>query len=115
MRRLIPMIALFLSACLLAQQPVYLPSGKGKPPFDVTRHSVPLNEITGGGPPKDGIPAIDAPKFISAQQAKKLLSDKDRVLAVALFGGAKAYPIRILNWHEIVNDEINEHPITVTW
>lgn len=116
MRRLLPLTALFLSGSLLAQQPVYLPSGKGTPPFDATLHSVPLNEIRGGGPPKDGIPAIDAPKFVSAEQAKKFLSDKDRVLAVSLFGGAaKAYPIRILNWHEIVNDEINGHPITVTW
>ncbi len=114
MRRLLVPALLLLSFRATAQQPQYLPSGAGKP-FDVTRHSVPLNEITGGGPPKDGIPALDAPKFVSAEQANKFLSGKDRVLAVALFGGAKAYPIRILNWHEIVNDEINGHPITVTW
>jgi hypothetical protein len=98
----------------IAQQPIYLPSGSGKP-FDVTRHSVPLNEIEGGGPPKDGIPALDAPRFVPASKAKESLSDSDRVLGVAIAGAAKAYPIRILNWHEIVNDEINGHPITVTW
>jgi hypothetical protein len=97
-----------------AQQPSYLPSGSDKP-FDVTRHSVPLNEIIGGGPPKDGIPALDAPKFVPAPKAKDFLPDSDRVLGVAIAGAAKAYPIRILNWHEIVNDEINGHPITVTW
>jgi len=97
-----------------AQERIYLPSGTSKP-FDVTRHSVPLNEITGGGPPKDGIPALDQPKFVPAEEAKKFLSDKDRVLGVAFSGAVKAYPIRILNWHEIVNDEINGHPITVTW
>lgn len=58
----------------------------------MTRHSVPLSEIVGGGPPKDGIPALDAPKFVPAGQAKRFLSDKDRLLGVALFGGAKAYP-----------------------
>jgi uncharacterized protein DUF3179 len=107
-------LALLLVLAVSAQQSVYLPSGSGKP-FDVTRHSVPLNEIVGGGPPKDGIPALDAPKFIPGNQAKKFLSNRDRVLGVSIAGGAKAYPIRILNWHEIVNDEINGHPITVTW
>ena len=97
-----------------AQEPLYLPSGAGRP-FNVTHHSVPLNEIVGGGPPKDAIPALDAPKFVSADQARKFLSDKDRVLAVTMFGGSKAYPIRILAWHEIVNDDINGYPITVTW
>jgi len=106
--------ALLVSLAVIAQQPQYLPSGAGKP-FDVTRHSVPLNQIVGGGPPKDGIPALDAPQFVSPDQAGKFLSDKDRVLGVAIVGGAKAYPIRILNWHEIVNDEIKGHPITVTW
>jgi len=102
------------SSATTAQQPSYLPSDAGKP-FDVTRHSVPLNEIVGGGPPKDGIPALDGPKFVPAGEAQKFLSDKDRVLGVAMDGVAKAYPVRILNWHEIVNDEINGHPITVTW
>lgn len=111
--RIVPAL-LLVSVAVAAQQSVYLPAGAGKR-FDVTRHSVPLSEITGGGPPKDGIPALDAPKFVPADQTKKFLSDKDRVLGIALFGGAKAYPIRILNWHEIVNDEINGHPITVTW
>lgn len=105
---------LFTSIAAVAQQARYLPSGAGRP-FDVTRHSVPLKEIVDGGPPKDGIPALDAPKFVAADKAKKFLADSDRVLGITFAGGAKAYPIRILNWHEIVNDQINEHPITVTW
>jgi hypothetical protein len=113
MDRFLALATLFVSAAVVAQQPEHLRSGAGKP-FDVTRHSVPLSEIV-DGPPKDGIPALDAPKFVSADQARKFLSDKDRVLGVATAGGAKAYPIRILNWHEIVNDEIKGHPITVTW
>lgn len=106
---------LLVCAVAAAESPLILPAGKGKRPFDVTHHSVPINEILGGGPPRDGIPALDAPKFVSADTARKFLSDKDRVLGVAVAGGAKAYPIRILNWHEIVNDEIHGRPIAVTW
>ena len=114
MRSLVLATLLFGSFAVGAAQHSQLPSGSGKP-FDVSRHSVPLNEIVGGGPPKDGIPALDAPKFVPADQVKGFLSDNDRVLGVAMHGVAKAYPIRILNWHEIVNDEINGHPITITW
>jgi len=112
--RAVLVTTLLIASSAVAQERIYLPSGTSKP-FDVTQHSVPINEIKGGGPPKDGIPALDAPKFVTAEQANKFLSGKDRVLAVSVFGGNKAYPIRILNWHEIVNDEINGHPITVTW
>ena len=91
----------------------FLDSGT-KRPFDVTRHSVPVEELR-GGLARDGIPAIDHPKFVSAKQAGKFLSGQDRVLAVDLNGVAKAYPIKVLNWHEIVNDKVNGRPITVTW
>ncbi len=65
---------------------------------------IPLNEIHQGGPPKDGIPSIDSPAFIPASEAK-FLQDDDRIIGVIIKGLAKAYPIRILNWHEIVNDD----------
>jgi hypothetical protein len=57
MKRLFSPAVLLVSLAVVAQQQLYLPSGAGKP-FDVTRHSVPVNEIVGGGPPKDGIPAL---------------------------------------------------------
>lgn len=84
-------------------------------PFDVTKHAVPPEELVGGGPPKDGIPAIDNPKFVSAKEADRFLRADDRVLALELNGVAKAYPINILNWHEIVNDEFKGRPAAVTW
>ncbi len=65
---------------------------------------VPINEIYQGGPPKDGIPSIDNPIFVSASEAE-FLQDDDRIIGVIIKGMAKAYPIRILNWHEIVNDD----------
>lgn len=71
--------------------------------FDLDGALVPQDEIMHGGPPRDGIPAIDQPKFLTADQAR-FLKDNDRVLGIRLDGIAKAYPVRILNWHEIVND-----------
>ncbi len=97
------------------QKRIHLDAGPGQRPFDVTQHSVPLEEIIGGGPPRDGIPALDHPKHVTAQEANRFLNPWDRVLGVVFDGVAKAYPIRILNWHEIVNDEVGGRPITVTW
>ncbi|MGE3151994.1 MAG: DUF3179 domain-containing protein [Nitrospiraceae bacterium] len=91
--------------------------GLGKTPtttFDLTRHSVPLDQIVDGGPGKDGIPAILQPQFVPAAEAT-FLSDGDRVLGLTLGHDAKAYPIKILNWHEIVNDSVGGKPIVVTY
>lgn len=96
-------------------QKQYLDAGSGRRPFDVTRRSVPLEEILGGGPPRDGIPALDDPKFVTAREAEKFLGRSERVLGVALDGAAKAYPIKILNWHEIVNDRVGPRAVLVTW
>ncbi len=71
--------------------------------FDLSDALINSSEIHHGGPAKDGIPAIDAPVFITAKQAD-FLSDDSRVLALEINGIAKAYPVNILNYHEIVND-----------
>ncbi|MGV7220572.1 MAG: DUF3179 domain-containing protein [Nitrospinales bacterium] len=82
--------------------------------FDLSRHNVPKSEILSGGPPKDGIPSIDRPKFVSAHKANFLRS-KDRVIGYVHNGVAKAYAIKILNWHEIVNDRVGEKPVVVSF
>lgn len=82
--------------------------------FDLSRHSVPPEEILGGGPAKDGIPAILDPKFVSPNEAK-YLSDDDRVIGVVRKGEAKAYPLRILNWHEVVNDKVADRSVAVSY
>lgn len=82
--------------------------------FDFSKHSIPVEEIISGGPPKDGIPALVAPKFIPAAKATYLKED-DRVLALADGKEAKAYPIKILNWHEVVNDTINGRPVVISY
>lgn len=88
--------------------------GVTKNGFDLTGALIPVDEILSGGPPRDGIPAINEPKFESADEAD-WLRDKDRVLALVIQGQARAYPIRILNWHEIVNDKVGDQRFAVTY
>lgn len=82
--------------------------------FDLSGALVPAAQIVSGGPPRDGIPAIDRPKFVKVAEARFLQGD-DRVLGIARNGIARAYPVRILNWHEIVNDSFGADPIAVTF
>lgn len=82
--------------------------------FSMVNSQVPPNEILSGGPPKDGIPAIDTPHFIPAAQASALTPDS-RVLGITHRGISKAYPVNIMNWHEIVNDRFGSEAITVSF
>lgn len=82
--------------------------------FDLSNPLVPRKLIKSGGPPRDGIPSIDKPRFVSAENADHLV-DTDRILGVKLAGIAKAYPIKILNYHEIVNDHFDDRPVAVTF
>lgn len=81
---------------------------------DWSRHSVPLSEIE-VNLPKDQIPAIDHPRFISNGAAQKWLKKNEPVVALVIEGRARAYPLQILMWHEIVNDLLAGVPITVTF
>ena len=82
--------------------------------FTIENAIIPQDEILSGGPSKDGIPALFDPKFISAKDAH-YLDSSDRVIGIKFDGIAKAYPINILNWHEVVNDEINNTFFAVTF
>lgn len=73
---------------------------------------VSLDLLLSGGPPKDGIPSIDEPKFVSAEETS--FEDSELVIGVHINGEARAYPYGILNWHEIVNDKIGNTPVSVT-
>ncbi len=88
--------------------------GETRNGFDLQHSLVPIEAIHSGGPPRDGIPALDDPDLVPAAKADFLVA-KDRVLGVAARGEARAYPIKILNWHEIVNDELAGQPIVVTY
>jgi hypothetical protein len=110
-----------LPADTLAPTATFLPSDA--PPrsalneftTDFSKHSVSYDEILSGGPPKDGIPAIDDPKFVSVNEADDWLQDREPVIFVEADGKARAYPIQILMWHEIVNDTLAGLPLTVTF
>jgi hypothetical protein len=76
---------------------------------------VPLDQIVSGGPPPDGIPSIDNPKFISVQEADRNLEDSELVLGLNINGDVRAYPLQIMVWHEIVNDKVGNTPVAVTY
>ena len=82
--------------------------------FDVSGGLIPKNEILSGGPPRDGIPAIMNPRFESADEAG-WLNDGDLVAGVNMGGVQRAYPLRILVWHEAVNDTVGGKPVLVSY
>ena len=79
------------------------------------RRLIEYDEIRSGGPPRDGIRSIDDPKFISPEEASGWLVGNEPVIALEIDGDARAYPLQIVTWHEIVNDVIGEVPAVVTF
>jgi hypothetical protein len=73
------------------------------------------DKIISGGPPKDGIPSIDKPTFVSVDEADEWIEDNELVLALEYNNEKRVYPLQIMVWHEIVNDEINNEPILITY
>ena len=99
---------------LLAEEPA--PRGAASQfSTDFSRHTVPYSDVLSGGPPKDGIPAIDHPLFVPVAEADGWLAAHEPVVLVEAGGVAKAYPLQVLTWHEIVNDEVGGVPISVTF
>jgi hypothetical protein len=72
-------------------------------------------EVIPGGPPPDGIPPIDDPAFVSVEAAGEWLDGAEAVVALAVDGDARAYPVQVLIWHEIVNDTVGGMPVSVTY
>ncbi|WEX74146.1 DUF3179 domain-containing protein [Sinorhizobium numidicum] len=84
------------------------------PRTDFSRATIDLAEIMSGGPPKDGIPSIDDPQFTPVGKIRGL-APEEPVLSVILGKDARAYPLRVMIWHEIVNDVVAGIPVTVTY
>lgn len=82
---------------------------------DFSKHTVSYSEILSGGPPKDGIPAIDDPKFVSVEEADDWIGPQEPVALFQVGDDARAYPLQVLIWHEIANDEIGGVPVSVTF
>lgn len=129
-------IAFAMTACAPVRSPVAAPTGTPagapaprptalnvQPPAgaasefrtDFSKSLVSFEEILSGGPPKDGIPAIDAPKFVSVAEADTWLKPLEPVIRVEINGEARAYPLQILTWHEIVNDTLGGVPVVVSF
>ena len=90
------------------------------PKTDFSKTTVDFASIRSGGPPKDGIPSIDRPKFeqLAGGQARGLaadISDTEAVISLSIEGDARAYPLRVLMWHEIANDTVGGKPVSVTY
>jgi hypothetical protein len=81
--------------------------------FDLADSLVPADEIHHGGPPRDGIPAIDDPQFVMSAETE--LAPDAWVLGIEWGARAKAYPLAILNWHEVVNDRFGNETVAVTF
>lgn len=79
------------------------------------KRTISTADILSGGPPRDGIPSIDDPQFISMAAASEWLADNEPVVVVEVEGDARAYPLQILTWHEIVNDIVGGQPVVVTF
>ena len=108
------------STSTAAAATAFLPSEP--PPFsttgwqtDFTKRSIEWDEVLSGGPPKDGIPAIDNPTFESVAAAGERLAAQSPVLFFAHGRVTRAYPLEILIWHEIVNDVVDGLPVAVTF
>ena len=110
-RLLVAMIALLATAPAFADPERWRAEG-WKTDFEKAR--VPLSEILSGGPPRDGIPSIDDPRFV-ASKATDRYAGREPVIALAVGTEARAYPLSVLTWHEIVNDVIGGRPVAVTY
>ena len=82
--------------------------------FDLRRTTIPTGAIRSGGPRKDGIPALNNPRMLPADKAFHVKPD-ERVVGVALGGEARAYPLLILNYHEIVDDNFGDVHVAIGW
>ena len=82
---------------------------------DFSRHTVPYSDILSGGVPRDGIPPIYDPKYVTIEDADTWIEDQEPVVALEVAEDARAYPLQILTWHEIANDIVGEIPVAVTF
>ena len=77
-------------------------------------HAIRLEEVVWGGVRVDGIPALDQPRLVAAGEAA-YLNDDDRVFGVEIGGDARAYPLRVADWHEMVNDTVGGVPVSLAY
>ncbi len=82
---------------------------------DWERHTIDYQSILSGDPPRDGIPSIDEPRFVDQAAAAEWLAPNEPVIVLEIEGDARAYPLPVITWHEIVNDTVGDIPVVVTF
>lgn len=107
-------VMIVCSAGLNAQRAIFVEESYADEEFDLSTSEFPSWEIIQGGPGKDGIPALTDPDFTTAR-SDKWLTEEDLVIGVTMNGVTKAYPIRVLNYHEIINDDFKGERVAVTY
>ncbi len=83
--------------------------------FELTNLEIPISEIYPGAEQRTGIPVLSAPSFEDASQAGNWLEEDEMVLGVTYNGVSKAYPLRVISWHEVVNDKFGNENVMVTF
>ncbi|MCH8121913.1 MAG: DUF3179 domain-containing protein [Bacteroidetes bacterium] len=101
-----------MSGIIVAQTPLQLPDTDWR--TDWAKTSIDLSELE-ASVARDAIPSIDHPRFVSVSEAEQWVGDNEPVILVELDSAARAYPLQVLMWHEIVNDRIGDTPIVVTF
>jgi hypothetical protein len=110
----------FLALCLgltqvsTAQRAIFVEETYADAAFDLSNSELPSWDLIPGGPGKDGIPALKDPAFVKAKQ-DNWLEAEDRVIGVSFRGITKAYPVRILNYHEVINDDFDGRSVAITY
>ncbi len=115
-------LAITLASCVQSAPPsVPPPTLTPEEEYDIktdasgTKYVVNPAKIMGGGPPKDGIPSIDNPKFVPVAEADQWIQDNELVITIIHNGIKRVYPLQIMVWHEIVNETIGGDPLLITY
>ncbi len=112
--RIVALVLLLVeSAC--AQVPDRIVEERADWQTDWERRSIELSELKAGGPPKDGIPSIDNPVFEPVDGVRSWLEGNEPVISFVIEDEARAYPLQIMTFHEIVNHEVVGAPVLVTF
>ena len=82
---------------------------------NTAKRSINLDDLDSPGVPKDGIPALDRPRYETIKEARAWLADREPVITLQINGVSRAYPMQILIWHEVANDVIGGVPVAITF
>jgi len=107
-------IIMFLMACNSSSDPIDENPNNGNNDGNTSEWLIPISEVRDGGPGRDGIPSLDNPIFISSTSVS-YLDDDDLVIGIVNNGEVKVYPHLILDWHEVVNDEIGGEAFVISY